>query len=126
MKKWETVEDIEADIRADVEAYRAARQKHKAPALTVVTDHKLSVEVQRERVSRDMNELIEAEKNRQLCIESYRQRMERQRAEGLYYRQLYESITTAEYWSKQRDDDPARRGEYDPMARFEQQIKDGM
>jgi hypothetical protein len=31
MKKWETVEDIYADIKADVEAYKAARQKPKPP-----------------------------------------------------------------------------------------------
>src|SRR5262245_8878954 len=123
MKKWETVADIEADIRADVEACWAARQKPKPPSLTVVTDHKLSVDGQRERVSHEMKELIEAEKNRQLAIETHRQRQERQRAEGLYYRQLYEATATAEYWSKQRDN-PARRGEYSPITRFEQELKD--
>jgi hypothetical protein len=95
------------------------------PALTVASDRKLSVDGQRERVSHEMKELIEAEKNRQLCIETHRQRQERQRAEGLYYRQLYEATATAEYWSKQRDN-PARRGEYDPIARFEQELKDGV
>jgi hypothetical protein len=92
--------------------------------LTVASDRKLSVDGQRERVTREMQELIEAEKARQLCIETHRQRQERQRAEGLYYRQLYEATATAEYWAKQRDN-PARRGEYDPIARYEQEIKDG-
>jgi hypothetical protein len=89
------------------------------PVLTVAADRKLSVEGQRERVTSEMKELIEAEKARQACIETHRQRQERQRAEGLYYRQLYESVTTAEYWSKQRDNDPARRGEYNPIERYE-------
>jgi len=120
--KWETVEDIEADIRADVEAYWAARQKP-APALTVVTDHKLSVDGQREKVSREVQELIDAEKARQLCIETHRERQRRQREEGLYYRRLYESVATAEYWAKQLDS-PARHGEYSPIARFEREIKD--
>jgi hypothetical protein len=96
-----------------------------ATVLTVASDRKLSVDGQRERVSREVAELIEAEKNRQLCIETYRQRMERQRAEGLYYRQLYEATAQAEYWAKQLDS-PARRGDYDPIARFEQQMKDGV
>jgi len=95
------------------------------PVVTVASDRKLSVDGQRERVSREMQELIESEKNRQLCIETHRERQRRQRAEGLYYRQLYESVTTAEYWSRQRDNDPARRGEYSPIARFEREIKDG-
>jgi hypothetical protein len=95
------------------------------PTLTVASDHKLSVDGQRERVSREMNELIEVEKARQLCIETHRQRQERQREEGLYYRQLYEATATAEYWAKQRDT-PARRGEYSPIARFEQEIKDSV
>ena len=123
MKKWETIEDIYADIMADVEAYKAARSKLKPPALTVASDHKLSLEGQRERVTNEMKELIEAEKARQDCIETHRQRQERQRAEGLYYRRLYEATATAEYWSKQRDT-PARRGEYSPIARFEQELKD--
>jgi hypothetical protein len=91
-----------------------------------MAERKLSVEGQRDRVSREMQELIDAEKNRQLCIETNRQRMERERAEGLYYRRLYEATAIAEYWSKQRDNDPARRGEYSPIERFEQQIKDGV
>ena len=96
-----------------------------APVLKVAADRKLSVDGQREKVAREVNELIEAEKARQLCIETHRQRQERQRAEGLYYRRLYEATATAEYWSKQRDNNPARRGEYSPIARFEQEIKDG-
>jgi len=36
-----------------------------ATVLTVASDHKLSVEGQRERVTREMQELIDAEKNRQ-------------------------------------------------------------
>src|SRR5262249_22987883 len=93
------------------------------PVLTVASDRKLSVDGQRERVTREMRELIEAEKNRQLCIETHRQRQERQRAEGLYYRQLYEATATAEYWSKQRDNNPARRGEYSPIERFEREVE---
>jgi hypothetical protein len=93
-----------------------------APVLTVAADRKLSVDGQRERVTREMAELIESEKARQACIETHRQRQERQRAEGLYYRRLYESVTTAEYWAKQRDN-PARRGEYSPIARFEREVE---
>jgi hypothetical protein len=93
------------------------------PVLTITSDRRLSVDGQRERVSREMQELIEAEKNRQACIETNRQRMERQRAEGLYYRRLYEATATAEYWAKVRDEDPARRGEYSPIARFEREPK---
>ena len=123
MKKWETVEDIYADIKADVEAARIARSKPKSiPALTVASDHKLSVEGQRDRVAHEVNELIEAEKRRQECIETHRQRQERQRAEGLYYRRLYEATATAEYWAKQRDN-PARRGDYSPIARFEREVE---
>ena len=96
------------------------------PVLKVAADRKLSLEGQRERVTREMQELIEAERNRQACIETHRQRQERQRAEGLYYRRLYEATATAEYWSKQRDNNPARRGEYSPIARFEQELKDNM
>jgi hypothetical protein len=96
-----------------------------APVLTVASDRKLSVDGQRDRVANEMKELIEAEKSRQLAIETHRQRQERQRAEGLYYRQLYEATATAEYWAKQRDT-PARRGEYSPIARFEQELKDNM
>ena len=92
--------------------------KPPAPVLTVAADRKLSVEGQRERVTREVAELIESEKNRQLCIETHRQRQERQRREGLYYRQLYEATATAEYWAKQLDA-PARHGEYSPIARFE-------
>lgn len=100
--------------------------KPKPPApVALVADRKLSVEGQREKVAHEMKELIEAEKNRQLAIETHRKRMERQRAEGLYYLQLYEATAQAEYWSRQLDD-PARRGEYSPMARYEQQIKDGV
>ena len=94
------------------------------PALTVASDHKLSVEGQRKKVAHEVQELIESEKNRQLCIETHRQRQERQRQEGLYYRRLYEATATAEYWSRLHDN-PARRGEYDPIARFEREIKDG-
>src|SRR5262249_15547793 len=101
----------------------ASKPKPPAPTLTVAADRKLSVEGQRERVTHEMGELIEAEKNRQLAIETHRQRQERQRAEGLYYRQLYQSVAQAEYWAKQIDS-PARRGVYDPMARFEQELKD--
>src|SRR5262249_33388765 len=90
------------------------------PVLTVAADRKLSVDGQRERVTRDMRELIESEKNRQLAIETHRQRMERQREEGLYYRQLYESVANAEYFAKQIDS-PARHGEYDPIARYEKE-----
>jgi hypothetical protein len=98
--------------------------KPKPPApIALVSDHKLSVEGQRERVSHEMQELIEAEKNRQACIETHRQRQERQRQEGLYYRQLYEATARAEYWAKQRDNDPARRGEYSPIARFEREVE---
>jgi hypothetical protein len=127
MKKWETVEDIVADLMADVEAARAARLKPKppTPTLTVASDHKLSLEGQREKVSREMQELVESEKARQECIETHRQRQERQRQEGLYYRRLYEATATAEFWAKQRSI-PARRGEYDAIARFEQEIKDGV
>jgi hypothetical protein len=123
--KWETVEDIKAGILADVEAYWAARQKPKPPALTVVSDRKLTVDGQRERVAREVKALTEAERNRQAAIETHRQRMERQREEGLYYRQLHEGVAQAEYFAKQLDS-PARRGEYSPIARFEQQIKDGV
>jgi hypothetical protein len=90
------------------------------PIVRVATDRKLSVEGQRERVTREMRELVESEKARQACIETHRQRQERQRAEGLYYRQLYESVATAEYWSRQLDS-PARRGEYSPIARYEKE-----
>ena len=45
------------------------------PILTVASDRKLSVEGQREKVAREVQELIDAEKNRQLCIETNRQRM---------------------------------------------------
>jgi hypothetical protein len=93
-----------------------------APVLTVASDRKLSVDGQRDRVTREMQELIEAEKARQACIETHRQRQERQRAEGLYYRRLYEATATAEYWAKQHDD-PARRGEYSPIARFEAEMR---
>ena len=103
------------------------RIKKPAPAapvvLTVAADHKLSVEAQRERVARDVKELAEAERNRQLAIETYRQRMERQRQEGLYYRAQYEALALAEYYAKQLDS-PARHGQYSPIARFEQQMRD--
>ena len=92
------------------------------PALKVVTDHKLSVEGQRKRVTREVQELIEAERNRQACIETHRERQRRQREEGLYYRRLYEATALAEYWSKQHDN-PARRGEYSPIARFEREVE---
>ena len=112
------------EVLADLQASRIDRPKPKPkPVLTVASDHKLSVDGQRERVTREMQELIEAEKHRQLCIETNRQRMERQRAEGLYYRRLYEATALAEYWSKQRDNDPARRGEYSPIARFEREVE---
>jgi|SRR6516164_9594579 hypothetical protein len=95
--------------------------KPKPPApVALVADRKLTVDGQRERVSREMRELIDAEKNRQLCIETNRQRIERQRAEGLYYQQLYKSVAQAEYFAKQLDT-PARRGEYDPIERFEKE-----
>jgi hypothetical protein len=115
----------EEQIIARLEAVRLDKppQPKPKPVLKVAADRKLSVDGQRERVTREMKELIEAEKNRQLCIETHRQRQERQRAEGLYYRQLYEATAQAEYWSKQLDS-PARRGEYSPIARFEQELKD--
>ena len=97
----------------------APKPKPPATVLTVAADRKLSVGGQRERVAHEVNELIEAEKARQACIETHRQRQERQRAEGLYYRQLYESVAWAEYWANQRENDPARRGEYNPIERFE-------
>jgi hypothetical protein len=100
----------------------APKPKPAAPVLTVAADRKLSVEGQRDRVANEVNELIEAERNRQLCIETHRQRMERQRQEGLYYRQLYEATAQAEYWSRQLDS-PARRGEYSPIARFEREVE---
>lgn len=96
------------------------KPKPPAPVLTVAADRKLSVEGQREKVAREVKELAEAEKNRQLAIETHRQRLQRQREEGLYYQQLYQSVAQAEYWAKQLDS-PARRGEYDPIARFERE-----
>jgi hypothetical protein len=93
-----------------------------APVLELAVDHKLSVETQRERVARDMNDLVEAEKGREPVVETFAQKRERQRREGLYYRSLYEATATAEYWAKQIDS-PARRGDYSPIARFEREIK---
>ena len=114
---------IERLLRGRLDKPPAPKPKP-APVLKVAADRKLSVDGQRERVANEMKELIEAEKNRQLCIETHRQRQERQRQEGLYYRRLYEATAQAEYWSKQRNT-PARRGDYSPIARFEQEIKDG-
>jgi hypothetical protein len=96
-----------------------------APVSNVVlaTERKLSVEGQRERVAREIAELGEAEKNRQACIETHRERQRRARADGLFYRAQYEALAQAEYWAKQLDT-PARRGEYSPIARFEQQTRD--
>jgi len=82
----------------------APKPKPPAPTLTVAADHKLSLDGQRERVARELDALVEAEKARQACIETHRERQRRQRAEGLYYRQLYEATAQAEYWSKQLDD----------------------
>jgi hypothetical protein len=115
------------EVLADLQASRIDRPKPKppAPVLTVAADHKLSVEGQRERVAREVKGLIEAEKNKQLAIETHRQRMQRQRDEGLYYRQLYEATALAEYYAKLRDS-PARRGVYSPIARFEREMKDGV
>ena len=102
------------EVLADLQASRIDRPKPKPkPVLTVASDHKLSVDGQRERVTREMQELIEAEKHRQLCIETNRQRMERQRQEGLYYRRLYEATALAEYWSNracQGSASPSRTG----------------
>jgi hypothetical protein len=122
MAKWETVEDIEADLRAAAEAARLARQRPKppAPVLTVASDRKLSVAGQRERVAREVKELVEAEKT--APREDYHKlKREQDRQAGLYYRQLYEATATAEYWATQRDDDDARHGRYDPVARFERE-----
>jgi hypothetical protein len=114
----------EEQIIARLEAVRLdkPRPPKPAPVLKVAADRKLSVDGQRERVSREVAELIEAEKARQDCIETHRQRQERQRAEGLYYRNLYEATATAEYWAKQRDT-PARRGDYSPIARYEDEVE---
>jgi hypothetical protein len=96
-----------------------------ATILTVAVDRKLSVDSQRERVAREVAALTEAERNREIAIETHRQRMERQRAEGLYYQQLYQSVSQAEYFAKQLNT-PARHGHYDEMARFEREMKDGV
>ena len=116
----------EEQIIARLEAVRLDKPRHPqprpTPVLKVAADRKLSVEGQRDRVAHEVNELIEAEKRRQECIETHRQRQERQRAEGLYYRRLYEATATAEYWAKQRDN-PARRGDYSPIARFEREVE---
>jgi hypothetical protein len=98
----------------------APKPKAAPPVLTVAVDRKLSVDGQRERVANEVKALAEAERNREIAIETHRQRMQRQREEGLYYRQLYEGVAQAEYYAKLRDS-PARRGEYDPMARFEKE-----
>jgi hypothetical protein len=95
--------------------------KPKSPApVALVADRKLTVDGQREKVAREVNELVEAERNKQLAIETHRQRIQRQREEGLYYQQLYKSVAQAEYFANQLDS-PARRGEYDPIARFEKE-----
>jgi hypothetical protein len=93
------------EILADLQAARTDRPKPKPVVAKLATDHKLSVDGQRERVSHVVAGLIEAEKNRQLAIETHRQRMRRQREEGLYYQELYRGVAEAEYWAKQ----PARR-----------------
>jgi hypothetical protein len=114
----------EEQIIARLEAVRLDKPHppKPTPVLKVAADRKLSVDGQRERVAREMGELIDAEKNRQLCIETHRQRQQRQREEGLYYRRLYEATAMAEYWAKQRDN-PARHGEYDPIARYEDEVE---
>ena len=114
-----TREEIIRRLRATVKP-----KPNPAPPPVLVADHKLSVDGQRERVAHDMKQLVEAEKGREPVIETFAQKRERQRREGLYYRQLYEATARAEYWAKQIDS-PARRGEYDPMARFERELEEG-
>jgi hypothetical protein len=93
-----------------------------AKVLGLESDRKLSVDGQRERVARDIKELVEAE--REKPEESFFARRSReQREAGLFYRRQYEALALAEYWARQRET-PARRGEYNPVARFEGEMKD--
>jgi hypothetical protein len=104
-----------------------------ATVLKVATDRKLSVEGQRERVVREVKELAVAERREAeapldpmvQAAEYHREKRERDRQAGLYYRELYKQTATAEYWATQRDGDDARHGVYDPIARFEEQVRRG-
>jgi hypothetical protein len=112
-----TREEIIRRLRATVKP-----KPNPNPAIAVVSEHKLSVDGQRERVAHDMKQLVEAEKGREPVVETFAQKQERQRREGLYYRRLYEATAQAEYWAKQIDN-PARRGDYSPIARFEDEVR---
>jgi|SRR6516225_4385496 hypothetical protein len=65
------------------------------PRPRLVSDHKLTLEGQRERVVREVRELATAERN--APHHDYRQA-------GYYYRKLYEAVAYAEHWAKQKLD----------------------
>jgi hypothetical protein len=75
-------------------------RKIKASVLELASDRKLSVEGQRERVAKEVKELVTSERNAPRPDE---------RATDFYYRQLYRAVACAEYWAKQLT--PA--GQYD-------------
>jgi hypothetical protein len=92
------------------------------PVLKVVADRKLSVEGQRDRVANEVKELAVAERNAtdQLDPNDYRVKRERERQAGLYYRGLYEAVTTAEYWAKVNGPG-VDHGNYNPIELYERQ-----
>jgi hypothetical protein len=95
------------------------------PVVALAADRKLSVEGQRERVAREVKELEVAERKRaeerDAAIERNRVKRERERQAGLYYRGLYEAVTTAEYWAKQNS--RIDHGNYNPIELFERQMR---
>ena len=107
---------------ASIPTPKLVRRKKPAEVLTVATDRKLSVEGQRERVVNEVKELAVAERDApKLDPDDYRVKRERERQAGLYYRGLYEAVTTAEYYAKQRRG--VDHGNYSPIALFEQQMR---
>jgi hypothetical protein len=97
------------------------------PVVKLATDRKLSVEGQRERVTNEVKELAVAERTsaeQQKEVldprEYHRLKRERERQAGLYYRGLYEAVTTAEYYAKLNDVD---HGNYSPITLFEKQMR---
>ena len=72
----------------------------KPPRPILAVYRKLSIEGQRERVAKEVKELVTSERNAPRPDE---------RATDFYYRQLYRAVACAEYWAKQLT--PA--GQYD-------------